>query len=470
MTVTTRPGPAQTGTAEQLSLADRAARGKDARALAPLDSQAEFSPGRTRGSGRAAARPGGVAGAGASPGPSRADAGLPVHLLPGRGAADGRGLGHDSRVRAPGTAVRGRPPVQFRRVRLAGAEADLRRQRLRRDPARTVRVGYQAAGRKPGRGRSGQEFPAKTGRKIALEVGESYRTAMASSLGSPLDVWYSHLDIELGHRRIRSQVKATFKLAEAAGQGPHRDSPKPLGKLTTVVDGQLRSQRPRSSSRARSSSPRCTPTRSSAAPHRAGQVSAQPAVRPSAPARAVPWSRWPARSWASEVSAPGPGSCSWTEGRRRPADPAGQGSRSVGPGGVRRASGYTNQGERVVAGQHLKQAQRTSSSAGPRRRPLRGGPGFLRPPAEGLEVLADREDAPEGTAVVRRDVRAGPGPGPRPLRRPDRARRLPRAARPSSTRPSPNSPRRTPIRTNSTTPRSRPPPSKTARPKPPPGS
>ena len=37
---------ARTAKAEQLSRADRVARGKDARAVAPLESQAEFSPGR----------------------------------------------------------------------------------------------------------------------------------------------------------------------------------------------------------------------------------------------------------------------------------------------------------------------------------------------------------------------------------------------------------------------------------------
>src|SRR5260370_32689948 len=41
-------GPARAGTVEHLSRADRAARGKDARAVAPLDSHAEFSPGRGR--------------------------------------------------------------------------------------------------------------------------------------------------------------------------------------------------------------------------------------------------------------------------------------------------------------------------------------------------------------------------------------------------------------------------------------
>ena len=41
-------GPAQAAAVEQLSRADRVARGKDARAVAPLDSHGEFSPGRGR--------------------------------------------------------------------------------------------------------------------------------------------------------------------------------------------------------------------------------------------------------------------------------------------------------------------------------------------------------------------------------------------------------------------------------------
>ena len=39
---------APAGAGERLSRADRAARGKEARALAPLDSHAEFAPGRSR--------------------------------------------------------------------------------------------------------------------------------------------------------------------------------------------------------------------------------------------------------------------------------------------------------------------------------------------------------------------------------------------------------------------------------------
>src|SRR5262249_2244846 len=42
------PGPDRAGAVEQLSHADRAGRGKAARAVAPLDSHAEFTPGGSR--------------------------------------------------------------------------------------------------------------------------------------------------------------------------------------------------------------------------------------------------------------------------------------------------------------------------------------------------------------------------------------------------------------------------------------
>ena len=43
-----RAGTGGHGTGEQLSRADREARGKDARSAAPLESQAEFGPDRSR--------------------------------------------------------------------------------------------------------------------------------------------------------------------------------------------------------------------------------------------------------------------------------------------------------------------------------------------------------------------------------------------------------------------------------------
>ena len=54
---------------------------------------------------------------------ARPDAGIAVHVLPGRGAADGRGPGLPACLGAAGAAARGRAPVEFRRVRLAGTAA-----------------------------------------------------------------------------------------------------------------------------------------------------------------------------------------------------------------------------------------------------------------------------------------------------------------------------------------------------------
>ena len=86
-------------------------------------------------------------------------------------------------------------------------------------------------------------FPGKVRRKIALAAGEGYRTAMREFAGQPfLDVWYAHLDIEPALRELRSEIKAKrLKEFETLLAKAHSsDSMKALGKLTTVVDGQRR--------------------------------------------------------------------------------------------------------------------------------------------------------------------------------------------------------------------------------------
>jgi uncharacterized protein (DUF2252 family) len=86
-------------------------------------------------------------------------------------------------------------------------------------------------------------FPAKARRKIVLAAGEGYRTAMQGFAGQPfLDVWYAHLDIEPALAEFRSQIKAKrLKEFQALLAKAHSsDSMKALGKLTTVVDGQRR--------------------------------------------------------------------------------------------------------------------------------------------------------------------------------------------------------------------------------------
>jgi uncharacterized protein (DUF2252 family) len=86
-------------------------------------------------------------------------------------------------------------------------------------------------------------FPARACRKIALAAGEGYRTAMRGFAQQPfLDVWYAHLDIEPVLAQFRSQMKASrFKEAEKLLAKAHTsDSMKAVGKLTTVTDGRRR--------------------------------------------------------------------------------------------------------------------------------------------------------------------------------------------------------------------------------------
>ena len=118
---------------------------------------------------------------------------------------------------------------------------------------------------------------------------------------------------------------------------------------------------------------------------------------------------------------------------------------------------YRNAGQRVVEGQRLMQAAsdiflgwvRVTDSPD-------GGARLLRAPAARLEGLGrHRGDGAQGHAHLRRDVRLDPGPGPRPLGRPGRHRRLPRARATSSTGRWPSSPWPTPTRTSATTSRSR---------------
>ena len=83
-------------------------------------------------------------------------------------------------------------------------------------------------------------FAAKARRRIVLAAAESYRTAMRGFAKQPfLAVWYSHLDIER-LADFQSQMKAKrFKATQALLAKAHtRDSTQALDKLTTLVDGQ----------------------------------------------------------------------------------------------------------------------------------------------------------------------------------------------------------------------------------------
>jgi uncharacterized protein (DUF2252 family) len=228
------------GSGEQLSRADRVARGKDARAVAPLESHAEFSPAGSR-------DPVGLL-------LEQAKSRVP-ELVPVR---------HGRMLVSPFTFYRGAAlpmaadlattPSSGLRVQLCG-DAHLSNFGAFASPERRLvfdvndfdetlpgpfewdvkrlAASLAVAGRDNG-------FPAKARRKIILAAAESYRTAMRAFAQQPLlEVWYAHLDIEQAIGELQSQVKAKqFKKAEKLLAKAHtRDSTQALAKLTTMADG-----------------------------------------------------------------------------------------------------------------------------------------------------------------------------------------------------------------------------------------
>ena len=236
-------GPARAAAVEHLSRADRVARGKDARAAAPLESHAEFSPGRGR-------DPVGLL---LEQEKTRVPELVPVRhgrmLVSAftfyRGAA------------LPMAADLATTPTSGLRVQLCG-DAHLSNFGAFASPERNLvfdvndfdetlpgpfewdvkrlAASLTVAGRDNG-------FPAKACRKITLAAGEGYRTAMRGFADQTfMDVWYTHVDIEPVLAQFRSQVKAKrYKEAQKLLAKAHTsDTMKAVGKLTTVVDGQRR--------------------------------------------------------------------------------------------------------------------------------------------------------------------------------------------------------------------------------------
>ena len=83
-------------------------------------------------------------------------------------------------------------------------------------------------------------FPAKARRKVILAAAEGYRTAMRAFAEQPfLDVWYAHLDIESAVREFTSQIKAKRlkEFEKLLAKAHTRDSTQALAKLTTMVEG-----------------------------------------------------------------------------------------------------------------------------------------------------------------------------------------------------------------------------------------
>jgi hypothetical protein len=215
-------GPARAAAVEQLSRAERAARGKDARAAAPLESHGEFRPGRSRDPvglllGQAGSRVPELV-------PVRHGRMLVSAFTFYRGAA------------LPMAADLATTPTSGLRVQLCG-DAHLSNFGAFASPERRLvfdvndfdetlpgpfewdvkrlAASLAVAGRDNG-------FPARDRRKIVLAAAEGYRTAMRGFAGQPFpDVWYAHLDIEPALAEFRSQVQASrFKAARRCWPRP----------------------------------------------------------------------------------------------------------------------------------------------------------------------------------------------------------------------------------------------------------
>ena len=215
-------GAARAGAVEQLSRADREARGKDARAAASLESQAQFTPDASR-------DPVGLL---LEQEKSRVPELLPIRhgrmLVSAftfyRGAA------------LPMAADLATTPASGLQVQLCG-DAHLANFGAFASPARRLvfdvndfdetlpgpfewdvkrlAASLAVAGRDNG-------FGAKARRKVIVAGVESYRTAMRAFAGQPfLAVWYAHLDVEDAIAQFQSQMdkkrlKATQKMVAKA--------------------------------------------------------------------------------------------------------------------------------------------------------------------------------------------------------------------------------------------------------------
>jgi uncharacterized protein (DUF2252 family) len=237
------PRSAAAGTVGLLSRANRGARGKDARALAPLEAHAEFTPEGTR-------DPVGLL-------LEQAQSRVP-ELVPVR---------HGRMLVSPFTFYRGAAlpmaadlastPTSGLRVQVCG-DAHLSNFGAFASPERRLvfdvndfdetlpgpfewdvkrlAASLAVAGR-------GNGFTGKDRRKVVLAGVAAYRTAMRTFAEQTfLEVWYAHLDIEQAIREFRSQMKAKrFKAAEKLLAKAHtQDSMRALNKLTTLADGQRR--------------------------------------------------------------------------------------------------------------------------------------------------------------------------------------------------------------------------------------
>ena len=227
---------------DRLTPAERAERGKEARAAVPRESHAEFDPGPGGPKpDRSAGGAGQVAGAGAGAHPTAPGRdGLPVHLLPRSGAADGQRPFPYSGVRAGGAGVRGCALVELRHFGSADRllvfdvndfdettpgpwEWDVKR----------LAPSMEVAAR-------GNGFGRKDRREIVTATVTSYRQAMRDfAKMTDLAVWYAHADLDQLQAQFNSQMKKRQRkmVSKGTAKARTRDNIQELAQLTHPVDG-----------------------------------------------------------------------------------------------------------------------------------------------------------------------------------------------------------------------------------------
>jgi uncharacterized protein (DUF2252 family) len=205
-------------------------------------------------------------------------------------------------------------------------------------------------------------YPAKVRRKIVMAAADGYRRSMSEMAGQGnLAVWYSHANIDEVLSGIADQLdsKRKARIQKNLDKAHHRDSLQALAKLTTMVDGRARIL---------SQPPLLVPVEEMAAADETKATYEQLRLLLRSYRRTLQWDRrhlleqFQLVQLARKVVGVGSvGTRAWIllfEGIDG-GDPlflqAKEAQASVLSGFVR-SSGFKNQGERVVNGQHLMQA------------------------------------------------------------------------------------------------------------------
>ena len=276
-------------------------------------------------------------------------------------------------------------------------DPEVRHQRLRRDAARTVGVGRQAAGGEPRDRGPGQRVRAARPRRrrAACDTRLSRRHSRVRPDAKPRCVVRAVRD------RPQRATCAGLRRSRRSGSAPDARSPRHERATASRRSRSWRTCRRPTAHHRRSAAHRANRghRRRHACGRAAGGAGGDPRrVQANAPGRPAP------------PAAPVPPRARGQEGRRRrqrrdagldrahgrprhrgPAVPSAQGGGAVLLEGFVRKSRFANNGERVVTGQRSCRQRATSSSAGPCPGGVRRqGARLLRPPAQGLEGLGGR--------------------------------------------------------------------------------